>query len=262
MLRNVLINKWILGSAVLLIIVAVSCYFWYQHETSPYDEEVAETDDLVRQKQITSETETDNMTEDKTNTSFNSTSTDEDKASDAEIEELLKEIAAEGKVSDEDIDKILKEVAAEEGEVKAALSAEEMAKQESQRKMKELWDKIGNIIQGAGGSIHTSTHPDEIQKVVSLIEEVSGGPTMLTQMHNFGMLFQNSVNSNGEVPTSEVVKMADYMEKEFSNTYYATIFRNMALYATLKGYEVINFNEIINADDYEEVLKAHYESPK
>ena len=151
---------------------------------------------------------------------------------------------------------------AEEEEVKETLSAEEMAKRENQRKAKELWEKIGKIIQGAGGKINTSTHPEEMQEVVRLIEKASGGPTMLTQMNNFGMMFQNSMNSKGEIPISEVTKMADYMETELGDTYTATVIRNMARYATIKGYEVVNLNEIVSADDFEEVLKAHDESTK
>ena len=262
MLREILTHKWILGSIALLIIVAVSCYFWYQHEISPYEKEAAKSDELLRQREVPNMADTDNMTKDETKTPINDISAPAGKVSDADIEKLLKEVAAEGKISDADIEKLLKDVAAEEEEVKEALSAEEMAKRENQRKAKELWEKIGKIIQDAGGRINTSTHPEKMQEVVRLLDEAAGGPTMFTQMNNFGMMFQNSMNSKGEMPTSEVTRMADYMETELNDTYTATMMRNMAQYAILKGYEVINFNEIIKADDYEAVLKAHYESTK
>lgn len=31
MYRDFLINKWIIGGVLLLIIIAGGCYFWYQH---------------------------------------------------------------------------------------------------------------------------------------------------------------------------------------------------------------------------------------
>ncbi|MCG9134459.1 hypothetical protein J5I95_22570, partial [Candidatus Poribacteria bacterium] len=167
----------------------------------------------------------------------------------------------DGKVSDADIEKLLQEIAAEEKDVKEALSAEEMAKRESRRKAKELWEKIGKIIQDAGGSIHTSTHPEEVLKVVRLLEG-SEGPTMFTQMNNFGKMFQDSMNENGDIKTSELLRMAKYMEEVLGNNHEAILIRNMAQYGVIKGYDVINLREIMSADDYEEVLKEHYESTK
>ena len=261
MLSDILTNKWMLGCIALLIIVAASCYFWYQHEISPYEKEAAKTAELVRQAEI-SKVDTDNLTKDETKTPINNISANDGKVSDADIEKLLQEVAAEGKVSDADIEKLLQEVAAEEEDVKEALSAEEMAKRERKRKAKELWEKIGKLIQGAGGSIHTSTHPEEVQELVRLIEDAAGGPTIFSQMYDFSMTFQNSVSTNGDMLTSEALRMADYYESEFGDALSAAAIRNMAQYATIKGYEVFNLHEIIKADDFEEVLKAHYESTK
>ena len=269
MLRDILTHKWILGGIALLIIVAVSCYFWYQHEISPYEKEVAKSDELLRQREIPNKADTDNMTEDEAKTPTAEVPIAEGKVSDADIEKLLKEIAAEGKISDADIEKLLKNVAAEEEEVKEALSAEEMAKRENQRKAKELWEKIGKIIQDAGGGIHTATHPEEMQEVVRLLDAAAGGTTIFTEMNNFAMTFQNSVSSNGDVRTSDLLKMADYYESELGELSKlvaprsAEALRNLAKYATIKGYEVINLNEMIaNHDEIEKVLKAHYESTK
>lgn len=266
MFRDILANKWILGSIALMIIVAVSCYFWYQHELSPYKKEFAESAELLRQMELP-KVDTDNLTEDETKTPINDISANEGNVSDADIEKLLKEVAAEGKVSNADVEKLLKEVAAEEKEVTEVLSAEEMAKRENKRKAKELWEKIGKIMQNAGGSIHSATHPEEMQEIVSLLDEAAGGSTIFTQMNNFGVMFQNSVNSKGEIRVSEVLRMADYYESEMGELgehidlrTAAEAIRNMALYATIKGYDVINLNEITKADDFEEVLRGYYES--
>ncbi len=252
------IQYWGLGA--LIILLAGAAVLWVQHERSEIrqlQQEAAEAKKLLEESK--KDKETPKMAAVR---SVGTEENDIEKISDADIEELLKAVAAEGNISDADIEELLKAVAAEEEEVKEALSAEEMAKRESQRKAKELWEKIGKIMQNAGGSIHTSTHPEEMQEVVRLLEEASGGPTRFTQMNNFGMMFQNSINSNGEMDTSEAIKMADYMEEVLGDTHSATAMRNIAQYAAIKGYEVINFNEIINADDYEKVLKAHYESTK
>ena len=63
--------------------------------------------------------------------------------------------------------------------------------------------------------------------------------------------------------------MADYHESELGELSElvaprsAEALRNLAKYATIKGYEVINLNEMIaNHDEIEKVLKAHDESTK
>ena len=60
---------------------------------------------------------------------------------------------------------------------------------------------------------------------------------------------------------SEALRMADYYESEFGDTFTAAAIRNMVQYANIKGYEVFNINELINANDFEEVLKLTTSQP-
>ncbi len=240
---------------------------WVRHERADIrqlEQEAAEADKLLEESEKEKE-----IPEEVNVGSVDTKEDNKGKVSDADVEKFLKALAAEGKVSDADVEKLLKEVAAEkEEEEKEDLSAEEMAKRENRRKAKELWEKIGKIIQGAGGGIHSSTHPEEMQELVRLIEGAAGGPTILTEMNNTAMMLQKYINANGEVRTSDLLKIADYYESELGelgeliDPRTATVYRNMARYATIKGCEVINLYEIINADDFEEVLKAHDESTK
>lgn len=49
MLRDVFTNKWILGGIIFVIVIAVGCVLWYQHELAPYRRIAAETEKM-RQK--------------------------------------------------------------------------------------------------------------------------------------------------------------------------------------------------------------------
>lgn len=49
MLRDIITNKWILGSFALLIIIAGGCYVWYQLELTPYREQAALAEAMRRQ---------------------------------------------------------------------------------------------------------------------------------------------------------------------------------------------------------------------
>lgn len=49
MRHDIITNKYILGSVMLLLIVAVGCYFWYQWEMEPYRQEYAKTQQLVQE---------------------------------------------------------------------------------------------------------------------------------------------------------------------------------------------------------------------
>lgn len=250
--------------AVLIILLAGAAVFWIQHEYADIrqrEQEAAELDKLLEENN--KEKEKSEMV------NVDSVVTEEDnkgKVSDADIEKFLKEIAAEGIIPEADVERLLEEVAAEEEEVKGTLSPEELAKRENRRKARELWDKIGNII---GGGIHSSTHPEKMQELVRLFEEAAGGPTVLTDMMNAGMMLQKYVNPKGDVRTSDLLKIADYYESvpgelgEFM-AQNATFYRQLAQYAKIKGYDKININEIITnpPDDFEKVLMEHYESTK
>ena len=224
MRHNILINKWILGSIALLIIVSVSCYFWYQHETSPYKKEVAEANELIRQKEITHKTSTDSRTKDEINSSTSEASTDnistpEGEVSDTDIENLLKTTGTDGKVSGADIEEILKTIAAEEEEVKESLSAEELRKQEIKKQVEEIQERMKQVIIRAGGKIHSVTHPEEMRQFLELQGEIlalhkeAEGSThpVLGVIHNLSVVTHNNLNSQGELSVSGAAKVAEYI---------------------------------------------------
>lgn len=255
------IQYW--GLAVLVILFAGAVVLWVRHELADIrqlEQEAAEADRLLEESEKEKETP-----EEVNANSVNTEEDNEGKASDADIEKFLKELAAEGKISEADVEKLLEDVAAEEEEVEEeTLSPEELAKREERRKARELWDKIGKIV---GGGIHSSTHPEKMQELVRLFKEAAGGPTVLTDMMNLGTMLQKYVDANGNVRTSDLLKIADSHESvpgelgEITASS-ATFYRNLAQYAKLKGYEEVNLYEIMAnpPDDFEKVLMEHYES--
>lgn len=42
-------TKWIIGAAILLLIIAAGCFLWYQHTTAPYKAEADKDDKLLKQ---------------------------------------------------------------------------------------------------------------------------------------------------------------------------------------------------------------------
>ena len=256
------------GLAALVILLTAAAVLWVRHDRADLrqlEQEAAEAEKLLEESDKEKE-----MPEEVNVGSVDTKEDNKGKVSDADIEKFLKELAAEGKVSDADVEKLLKEVAAEEEEeVKETLSPEELAKRENRRKARELWDKIGKIIQDAGGSIHSSTHPEEMQALVRLFEEAAGGTTIFTEMNNLATMLHKYVDTNGDVRTSDLLKIADSYESESGElgefmTAPATFYRNLAQYATIKGYDKINIYEIMAnpPDDFEKVLKEYYESNK
>ncbi len=253
------------GLAALIILLTGAAVVWVRHELADIrqlEQEAAEADKLLeeskRQKETPEEVNADSV------------NTEEDKkgkVSDADIEKFLKELAADGKISEADVEKLVADIAAEEEEeMKETLSPEALEKRENRRKARELWDKIGNII---GGGIHSSTHPEEMQELVRLFEEAAGGPTILTDMNNLATVLHKYVDTNGNVRTSDLLKIADAHESvpgEFGEFMAApaTFYRNLAQYATIKGYDEINIYKIVTnpPDDFEKVLTEYYESTK
>ena len=60
MIRDALINKWVIGGVLLLIVIACACYFWYQHQLTSYREYLGETDEFIQwweQRNATQESE-------------------------------------------------------------------------------------------------------------------------------------------------------------------------------------------------------------
>lgn len=272
MFRHILTNRWLLGSMIVFTCIVVSCIFWYNREIISFKKDLNISNKLTAGNETTLE---DNNLIIVENTDILSDESKKDifsvdiEVTDEDIENLLKEIADEKIVSEGVLEKLFEEMAtlelAEEGIIDD-LSPEENANQERQRKVKELFDKISKIMQDAGGKIHSSTHPEEMQEIVSLLEEASGGTTVFTQMHNFGIMFQDSVSENGDVKTSELLKMAEYYESDMSGfgpiaQQAAERLRNLALYATIKGNEVINLQEIANnQENFEKFMTEYYEN--
>ncbi|MDE0635928.1 MAG: hypothetical protein OXI43_08800 [Candidatus Poribacteria bacterium] len=256
-------RKQFWGVAAFIIILTGAAVFYIRHELldiRQYQQESDEAEKLLEESMKKKETP-----EEVNVDRVNAGEVDSVKVSDADIEKFLKELAAEGKVSEADVEKLLENVAAEEEEVKEeTLSPEELAKREERRKAREFWDKIRKTI---GGGIHGSTDPEKMQELVRLFEEAAGGPTILTDMNNLATMLHKYVDTNGDVRTSDLLKIADYHESipgelgEFM-TAPATFYRNLAQYAKSKGYEVVNLQEIMTnpPDDFEKVVKEYLES--
>lgn len=256
-------RKQFWGVAAFLIILTGAAVFYIRHELldiRQYQQEADEAEKLLEESEQEKE-----MSEKVHVDRVNAEEDSEGKASDADIEKFLKELAAEGKVSEADVEKLLENVAAEEEEVEEkTLSPEELAKREERRKAREFWDKIGKIV---GGGIHSSTDPEKMQELIRLFEEAAGGPTILTDMNNLATMLHKYVDTNGDVRTSDLLKLADAYESvpgEFGEFAAgdATFYRHLAQYAKIKGYEEVNLYEIMAnpPDDFEKVLKEHYES--
>ncbi len=49
MIRDIFTNKWIIGAAFGLLIVAAGCYWYYQHTTAPYKAEAEQTEEVLQE---------------------------------------------------------------------------------------------------------------------------------------------------------------------------------------------------------------------
>ena len=58
MLRDYLTNKWVLGAIGFLILLSVTCVFWYRHDTAPYKHELAKAEELLREHEAAHISET------------------------------------------------------------------------------------------------------------------------------------------------------------------------------------------------------------
>lgn len=68
MYRDILTNKWIIGSIAFLIVFAVACVLWYRYDTAPDRRGAAKTAEQIRQWENTQKADTNNVTEDEVNT--------------------------------------------------------------------------------------------------------------------------------------------------------------------------------------------------
>ena len=255
------VQDW--GFAALIILLAGAAVVWvrYRHELADIrqlEQKAAEAEKLLEESEREKETPAEVNTD--------SVNTEEDKkveVTDADIEKFLKELAAEGKISETDVEKLLEDVAAEVAEeVRDTLSPEALAEQENRRKARELWDKIRNII---GEDIHSSTNLEEIQELIHLFDDayiekflkkLAAEEKNSEATNNLSTLL-HKVDTNGNVRTSDLLKMVDVYESftgelgEFMAGA-AMYYRQLAQYATTKGYDEINIYEIMTnpPDDF------------
>ncbi len=59
MLRDIFTNRWFIGSISFLIVFAVLCYIWYQHDIASHQQQLSPTNDIVLQGGISKKTQTD-----------------------------------------------------------------------------------------------------------------------------------------------------------------------------------------------------------
>lgn len=63
MYRDILTHKWILGGLAFLIVFSIACVWWYHYDTAPYRKAAAEAEELLRQSELSKESEKKNETE-------------------------------------------------------------------------------------------------------------------------------------------------------------------------------------------------------
>ncbi len=206
------------GLVALIILMAGVAVLWVQHERSDIrqpQQEAAEADKL---KESDKKKETPEVVNDR---SVGAEKANIGKVSDADVEKLHKEVAAEGKVSDADVEKLLKKVTAEEEEVKEVLSVEEIAKREIRQQQKKIFTQIKALIAAEGGAVSTSTigrqKMDEFlqlqRELFNLQQEIDGIPNLKVKtFFDLAVMVNSSLNRNDQMPVSEYIKLADYME--------------------------------------------------
>ena len=57
MYRDILTHKWILGGLAFLIVFSIACVWWYHYDTAPYRKAAAEAEELLRQSELSKESE-------------------------------------------------------------------------------------------------------------------------------------------------------------------------------------------------------------
>ena len=67
MYRDFFTNRWVLGGVAFLIVFSVACFLWYHYDTAPDKRDTAEAERIARQLQDRKEANTDNIAENYTN---------------------------------------------------------------------------------------------------------------------------------------------------------------------------------------------------
>lgn len=257
MLHDIFTNRWVLGSIGFLIIIGTSCYFWYQLEVSPYKKDAFITSELVQDIK-THKVDTNELTKNETKTPTNGISGEDGKVSDTDtdIQKIIKEVTAGNEISEIDIEKLLKDVAAEEEEVKGNLTEKEKKVRELRQKQSKIFTQIKALIASSGGTLnHTTTGRQKNNEILELYkeltklqQEIDGKPyDDINIFFNLAGMVNNSLNQNGEMPVSEYLKLADYMEK-IGNVDTSITMRVVAQRAIDSGDKVIKPNHI-NTED-------------
>ncbi len=63
MIRDILTNKWCIGGFGLLIVFAVLCHFWYQHDIASFQQQLSANDGIVFQEDMSQKAQKPNQTD-------------------------------------------------------------------------------------------------------------------------------------------------------------------------------------------------------
>ena len=149
------------------------------------------------------------------------------------------------------ISEIQEEIIAEEEMAQEALSAEELRKQELKQQQQNIFEEIKALMATEGGALDSSTDKRKMEQMLllqkellQLQQEIEGtSDPDANYFVDLAMMVNRGVNENGEMPVSEALKIADYMDAdgsvESANTMRAVIQR-----AIDSGDEVIKSEHI------------------
>ena len=144
---------------------------------------------------------------------------------------------SEDSVKDIITDAEIEEIITEEEMTQEVLSAEELRKQELKQQQKDIFEQIRALMATEGGALDSSTDKEKMEQVLLLQRELLHLQQEIEGISNpdanysmdLAMMVNRSVNKNGEMPVSEALKIADYMEAagsvESANTMRAVIQR-------------------------------------
>ena len=143
-----------------------------------------------------------------------------------------------------DVSDIEAEIIAEEEKAEEALSAEEL---KIKKRLDEIQEELMAIARVTGGKIKTSTHPEETRRMLDLqlerIEIMREGMSA-AEYHTAKFFFNlakmgNNRNARGELPVSQLSKMASYMEAEVGDSEMTRGLRAIVEKAVDNGDEVV-----------------------
>lgn len=118
----------------------------------------------------------------------------------------------------------IEEIIAEEEMAQEALSAEELRKQELKQQQADIFEQIKALMATEGGALDSSTDKEKMEQMLllqkellHLQQEIEGtSDSDANYFMDLAMMVNRGVNHNGEMPVSEALKIADYMDAEGS----------------------------------------------